>query len=367
MKNNKVVVGITQGDINGVGYEVILKTFASAEMLDLCIPVIYGSPKVAAYHCKSLDIETSFSIINSLDEAESNTLSIINCVETDIRVEFSQDSKDAGQAALSALEQVTEDYKNGLIDVIVTAPINKHAIHSDNFDFPGHTEYFEQRLGEGQESLMLLMRGDFRIAVVTGHIPVSQIAATLNQSLIEKKISVFNESLKNDFGIAKPRIAVLGLNPHAGDGGVLGTEEKEIIIPAMEAMSEQGVFCFGPFPADGFFGSTDYTKFDGILAMYHDQGLVPFKVLAMEDGVNFTAGLPVIRTSPAHGTAFNIAGKGIADESSFRQAIYAAIDIFNYRQEQKRIEANPLQKLYHSRKDDSDKLELDKDDHEDDF
>lgn len=367
MKNNKIVVGITHGDINGVGYEVILKTFASEDMLDLCIPVIYGSPKVAAYHCKTLGLETSFSIINSIEEAEPKTLSIINCIESDIRVEFSQVSKEAGLAALSALEQASEDYKNGLIDVIVTAPINKHAIHSDTFNFPGHTEYLQERLGNGAESLMLLMKGDLRMAVVTGHIPLSEVPTTLSKELIEHKIKIFNDSLQADFGITKPRIAVLGLNPHAGDDGLLGREEIEIIKPALDEMSEQGVLCFGPFPADGFLGSEDYTKFDGILAMYHDQGLIPFKVLAMEDGVNFTAGLPVVRTSPAHGTAFNIAGKGLADENSFRQAIYSAIDIFRYREEYKHLSANPLSKLYHSRKDDSDKLELDKDNNEDDF
>lgn len=367
MKNNKIVVGITHGDINGVGYEVILKAFASEDMLDLCIPVIYGSPKVAAYHCKTLELETSFSIINSIDEAEPNTLSIINCVETDVRVEFSQVSRDAGQAAFCALEQATEDYKNGLIDVIVTAPINKHAIHSEGFNFPGHTEYLQERLGDGAESLMLLMKGDFRIAVVTGHIPLSEVSATLSKELIEHKIKILNESLQSDFGISRPRIAVLGLNPHAGDAGLLGKEEIEIIKPALDSMSEQGVLCFGPFPADGFLGSNDYTKFDAILAMYHDQGLIPFKVLAMEEGVNFTAGLPVVRTSPAHGTAFNIAGKGLADETSFRQAIYSAIDIFRYRNEFKQLASNPLAKLYHNRKDDSDKLELDKDNHDDDF
>ncbi|WP_018108615.1 4-hydroxythreonine-4-phosphate dehydrogenase PdxA [Bacteroides propionicifaciens] len=367
MRNNKVIVGITQGDINGVGYEVILKTFASLEMLEFCIPVVYGSPKVAAYHGKSLEVETNFSIINSIEEASDNTLSILNCIDTDVRVEFSTQDKEAGAAALKSLECAVEDYKNGLIDVLVTAPINKHVIQSENFNFPGHTEYLEDRLGDGHKSLMILLKDDFRVAVATGHLPLREVPLALTKELIERKINIFNQSLINDFGIAKPRIAVLGLNPHAGDDGLLGNEEIEIIKPAIQQMNEDGLFCYGPFSADGFFGSNDFTKFDGILAMYHDQGLIPFKVLAMEDGVNFTAGLPVVRTSPAHGTAYSIAGKGIASESSFRQAIYTAIDVFRYRKEQERLSANPLGRLYFNKKDDSDKLVLDKEDDHDDF
>lgn len=367
MKNNKVIVGITQGDINGVGYEVILKTFASVEMLDFCIPVIYGSPKVAAYHGKSLDVETNFSIINSIDEATDGTLSILNCIDNEVRVEYAVQDKEAGVAALKSLECAVEDYKNGLIDVLVTAPINKHVIQSENFNFPGHTEYLEDRLGEGNESLMILLKEDFRVAVVTGHLPLKDVSESLTKELLARKIRLFNQSLVRDFGVAKPRIAVLGLNPHAGDDGLLGKEEIEIIEPVMQEMNQDGLFCFGPFSADGFFGSSDFTKFDGILAMYHDQGLIPFKVMAMEDGVNFTAGLPVVRTSPAHGTAYNIAGKGLASEASFRQAVYTAIDVFKYRKEQEELSKNPLGRLYFNKKDDSDKLELDKEDDHDDF
>ena len=339
MEENKIRIGITQGDINGVGYEVILKTFADPVMLELCTPVIYGSPKVAAYHRKSLDLPTNFSIINSASEAAQGRLSVVNCTDDEVKVEFSKADVSAGKAALDALERAVEEYKSGLIDVLVTAPINKHTIHSDQFDFPGHTEYIEQRLGNGDKALMILMKGDFRVALVTGHIPVSQIAPTLTQELIKEKLAIFNQSLTQDFGISAP--------------------EEEIIIPAMKEMAAKGVLCYGPYPADGFMGSGNFTHFDGILAMYHDQGLAPFKALAMDEGVNYTAGLPMVRTSPAHGTAYDIAGKGIASEDSFRQAVYVAIDVFRNRQREKAARANPLRKQYYEKRDDSDKLKLD--------
>lgn len=359
MEGNKIRIGITQGDINGVGYEVILKTFAEPAMFELCTPVVYGSPKVAAYHRKSLDLPTNFSIINSAAEAAEGKLNVVNCTEDEIKVEFGKADAEAGKAALDALEKAMDEYKAGLIDVIVTAPINKHTIHSEQFDFPGHTEYIEQRLGEGQKALMILMKGDFRVALVTGHIPVSRIATTLTKELIEEKLTIFNRSLKQDFGISAPRIAVFSLNPHAGDGGLLGTEEDEIIVPAMKEVAAKGLLCYGPYPADGFMGSGNFTHFDGILAMYHDQGLAPFKALAMDEGVNYTAGLPVVRTSPAHGTAYDIAGKGMASEDSFRQAIYVAMDVFRNRLREKEARSNPLRKQYYEKRDDSDKLKLD--------
>lgn len=243
--------------------------------------------------------------------------------------------------------------------MLVTAPINKHTIQSDSFHFPGHTEYIEQRVGEGQKALMILLKGDFRVALVTGHIPVSAISKMLTKELIQEKLSIFHRSLKQDFGIDSPRIAVFSLNPHAGDEGLIGREEQEIIIPAIKEMSAKGILCFGPYPADGFMGSGNYTHFDGILAMYHDQGLAPFKALAMDEGVNFTAGLPIVRTSPAHGTAYDIAGKGIASEDSFRQAIYVAIDVCRQRRTEHEISARPLRKQYYEKRDDSDKLKLD--------
>ena len=359
MESHKIKVGITQGDVNGIGYEVILKTFAEPAMFELCTPIVYGSPKVAAYHRKALDLPTNFSIINSAKDAEPDRLSIVNCNEDEVKVELSKPTEEGGRAALDALEKAVEEYKAGLIDVLVTAPINKHTIQSEEFSFPGHTEFLENALGKGQKALMILMKDDFRVALVTGHIPVSQIASTITKELIEEKIKIFNHSLKQDFAIGAPRIAVLSLNPHAGDEGLLGTEEQEIILPAIEEIRAQGIFCFGPYPSDGFMGSGNYTRFDGILAMYHDQGLTPFKALAMDEGVNYTAGLPVVRTSPAHGTAYDIAGKGVASEDSFRQAIYVAIDVFRNRQRERVARANPLRKQYYEKRDDSDKLKLD--------
>lgn len=359
MEDNKIKIGITQGDINGVGYEVILKTFADPVMLELCTPIIYGSPKVAAYHRKALDLPTNFSIINSATDAAANRLNVVNCTDDEVKVEFSKPDPEAGKAALGALEKAIEEYREGLVDVIVTAPINKHTIQSEGFAFPGHTEYIEERLGEGSKSLMILMKDDFRVALVTTHVPVSQIASSITKELIQEKIKIFHNCLKYDFGISAPRIAVLALNPHAGDDGLLGTEEQEIIIPALQEMKEKGILCYGPYAADGFMGSGNYTHFDGVLAMYHDQGLAPFKALAMDSGVNYTAGLPVVRTSPAHGTAYDIAGQGVASEDSFRQAIYVAMDVFRNREHEKEARRNPLRKQYYEKRDDSDKLKLD--------
>lgn len=359
MENRKIRVGITHGDINGVGYEVILKTFSDPTMLELCTPVIYGSPKVAAYHRKAMEIPTNFSIVNTAEDAQDGRVNVVNCIEEELKVELSKPTPEAGKAALTALEKALADYRDGLFDVLVTAPINKHTIQSDTFHFPGHTEYIEERVGDGQKALMILLKGDFRVALVTGHVPVRDIAGMLTKELIMEKMEIFHQSLKKDFGIDNPRIAVFSLNPHAGDHGLLGTEEEEIIVPAMKEMIAKGVQCFGPYPADGFMGSGNYTHFDGILAMYHDQGLAPFKALAMDEGVNFTAGLPIVRTSPAHGTAYDIAGKGIASEDSFRQAVYVAMDVFRNRAWEKEISARPLRKQYYEKRDDSDKLKLD--------
>lgn len=358
--NNKIRVGITHGDVNGVGYEVILKAFEDPTMFELCTPLVYGSPKVAAYHRKAIDSPTNFSIINSATEAQAGRLNVVNCVDDEIKVELGKPSPEGGKAALDALEKALEEYRAGLIDVLVTAPINKHTIQAENFHFPGHTEYIQERVGEGNKALMILMRDDLRVALVTGHIPVRDIATTLTKELIQEKMRIFENSLRRDFCIRKPRIAVLALNPHAGDEGLIGQEEQEIIIPAIVELKNKGMLCYGPYPADGFFGSGQFCKFDGILAMYHDQGLAPFKALAMEEGVNFTAGLPIVRTSPAHGTAYDIAGKGVASEQSLRQAIYTAIDVFRNRTMDKELHASaPLRKQYYEKRDDSDKLKLD--------
>ena len=358
MEQNKIKIGITQGDVNGIGYEVILKTFEDPTILELCTPIVYGSPKVMTYHRKALELETSFSIINSASEAVHGRLNVVNCCNDEVKVELGKPSQESGKAAFDALERAMEEYKNGLYDVLVTAPIHKQMIQSDSFTFPGHTEYIEQSVGDGAKALMILANETLRVALVTGHVPVAKLSSLLTQELIQEKLALFNISLKQDFGIGAPRIAVLALNPHAGDGGVIGTEEESIITPAIKAMREEGVICFGPYPADGFMGSGAYSHFDGVLAMYHDQGLTPFKVLAMDNGVNFTAGLPLVRTSPDHGTAFDIAGKGEASADSFRQALYMAIDIHRNRKSYAEAYHNPLRKLYHEKRDDSDKLKL---------
>ena len=358
MEHNKIRVGITQGDINGIGYEVILKAFEDPTMLELCTPIVYGSPKIMTYHRKALELETSFTIINSASEAVHGKLNVVNCCEDEVKVELGKPSKESGKAAFDALEKAMTEYKEGKFDVLVTAPIHKQMIQSESFTFPGHTEYIEQSIGEGK-ALMILANDCLRVALATGHVPVSKIATTLTQELIVEKLTTFNAALKSDFGINAPRIAVLALNPHAGDGGVIGTEEETIITPAIKAAREQGIICFGPYPADGFMGSGAFNRFDGVLAMYHDQGLAPFKTLAMENGVNLTAGLPIIRTSPDHGTAFDIAGKNMASADSFRQALYMAIDIYRNRQSDAEANKNPLRKLYFEKRDDSDKLKLD--------
>ena len=288
---------------------------------------------------------------------------IINCVEDETKVELSKSTPVAGESAFKALEAAVTDMKRGVVDVLLTAPINKHNIQNEDFHFPGHTEYLEKCFGGlDKKALMILMKDDLRVALVTGHIPLSQVASSLNVGDIVNKLRIFNQSLKQDFGIVKPRIAVLSLNPHAGDAGLLGTEEETIIIPAMQEAEKKGVMSFGPYAADGFFGSQMYDKFDGVLAMYHDQGLAPFKTLAMDDGVNYTAGLPIVRTSPAHGTAYDIAGQNVASEESFRQALYAALDIFRNRLRYQEATANPLRKQYFDRGGDNEKLDLTKDD-----
>lgn len=359
-----IKVGITHGDINGVGYEVILKTFSDVRVAELCTPVIYGSSKIAAYHRKALELPTiNMNIINDAESAGINRINIINCIDEETKVELSKSTPIAGTAAYKALEKAVVDVKRGAIDVLLTAPINKNNIQNDNFHFPGHTEYLEKEFGgPGHKALMILLNKTMRVALVTGHIPVAQVASTLTPELIMSKLRIFNQSLKQDFGIIKPRIAVLSLNPHAGDGGLLGNEEETIIKPAMEEMDKRGVLSFGPYPTDGFFGSSNYEKFDGILAMYHDQGLAPFKALAMEDGVNFTAGLSVVRTSPAHGTAYDIAGQNKASEESFREALYLALDVYRNRQAYREATINPLRKQYFDKGGDNEKLDLTQED-----
>jgi len=357
-----IKVGITQGDINGIGYEVILKTFADVRMTEMCIPVLYGSAKVASFHRKAMDLQpVSFNQINNAKDAVVNKVNILNCINEDTKIELGQSTPIAGEAAYQSLERAVADLKEGLIDVLVTAPINKHNIQRDDFHFPGHTEYLEERFGkDGDKSLMILVKDSLRVALVTGHMPLVDVPKALTKEKIIDAALRFEASLKRDFRIGKPRIAVLSLNPHAGENGLLGTEENDIIIPALKELQDKKVLCIGPYPADGFFGSGDFSRFDGILAMYHDQGLTPFKTIAMEDGVNFTAGLSIVRTSPAHGTAYDIAGKGQASEESFRQAIYMALDTFENRREYDKAYANPLRKLYVEKGNDNEVLDLTK-------
>ncbi len=343
MEKERIVIGITHGDVNGIGYEVILKTLSDIRVLEAFVPVIYGSTKAAAFYRKHLDLQAvNLNIINTVDELNPKKINVIDCADDDLKVELGRSTPEAGKAAFSALELAVSDLKKGSLDALITAPINKKNIQSADFHFPGHTEYLEENFGTGTPALMLLINDVMRVAVVTGHIPVDEIATKLTTELIVEKLLVFNKSLKKDFSIIRPRIAVLGLNPHAGDEGVIGDEEQSIIIPALKKAEKHGIVCVGPFPADGFFGSGQFNKYDGVLAMYHDQGLIPFKTVSMESGVNFTAGLSIIRTSPAHGTAYDLAGKNLASEDSFRQAIYMACDIYQNRIIHAEISKNPL-------------------------
>ena len=360
----KIRVGITQGDINGIGYEIIFKAFSNPEMFEICTPVVYGSPKLAAYHRKALNMDISYNAVESVDEICDGKLNIINCNSDDVLIELGTATKDGGTAAYQALERAVKDYQEGVFDILVTCPINKNIIQNEEFNFPGHTEYLQERLGNGDKSLMILCSGNLRFAIATSHLALRDVPEAITPELLEEKLMIFNRSLKEDFNIDAPKIAVFSLNPHAGDNGLLGKEEIEIIKPTIEKMSREGILCYGPFGADGFMGSGKYSSFDGILAMYHDQGLTPMKLLAMSDGVNFTAGLEAVRTSPAHGVAYDIAGQGCADENSFHQAIYAAIDIFRNRSRYNQARRHPLRKLYFEKRDDSIRLNLQQEDKE---
>jgi 4-hydroxythreonine-4-phosphate dehydrogenase len=337
-----IKVGITHGDINGIGYEVIIKTLLEPHMLEMCTPIIYGSPKVAAYHRKALNIDNlSFNHVRNANEAHLKRINIINCIDDNVRVELGKSTREAGESSFNALDAACIDLELGLIDVLVTAPINKDNIQSEHFSFPGHTEFLAQRF-KTDNYVMLMVSETMKMGVVTTHMPLSEVSKKITKEAVLSKLRIIAKSLLQDFSIAKPRIAVFGLNPHAGDNGLLGTEENDIIIPAILQAKKEGIIALGPYPADGFFGSEDYRKFDAILAMYHDQGMIPFKLASFEQGVNYTAGLPVIRTSPAHGTAYSIAGEDKASHESFRQAMFLAVDIFKNRKIYKEISKNPL-------------------------
>ena len=339
-KVNKIIVGISLGDLNGIGVEVILKTFEDNRMLDFCTPVIFGSSKIISFHKKALNNSIQINEITSIDEINHAKLNLLNIWNEDVEVEIGKASKVSGEYAAKSLEHSVDQLKKNKIDVLLTAPINKETIQSETFCFPGHTEFLEEKL-DGK-SLMILMTNELKIGLITGHIPIAKVAETISPELIKEKVEIMHQSLRQDFGINKPKIAVLGLNPHCGDKGVIGKEEDLIIKPTIDHIKENGKLVYGPYSADGFFGSKTYEKFDGILAMYHDQGLAPFKALSFGNGVNYTAGLSEIRTSPDHGTGFDIAGKNIADPSSFKAALFTAIDVFKSRKEYKELTKNPL-------------------------
>jgi 4-hydroxythreonine-4-phosphate dehydrogenase len=332
MENRKPIVGISCGDLNGIGLEVVIKTFQENMMLDFCTPVLFASSKVTSYHRKAIGVQDfSFNIINDLNEVNQKRANLFNLWNDSIPISLGNPSEETGKRALESIDAACDALLSGKIDLLVTAPINKNTIKIENGHFSGHTDYLAEKLGGSP--LMILYAEDLRVALVTGHIPIKEVASALNQETILNKLKILNKSLLQDFGIRKPRIAVLGLNPHAGDDGLLGDEEKTIITPAIEEATKQNIMAYGPYAADGFFGSNQHKKFDAILAMYHDQGLTPFKALTFENGVNYTAGLNFIRTSPDHGTGYAIAGKNEASPNSFRNAVFEALELFKNRKE----------------------------------
>lgn len=342
MSDEKIKVGISQGDINGIGLEVILKTLMESGITEICAPVLFSSQKTVSYHRKALDLdEFNFNPIRDFSQFNNKKVNVFVCYEEEVNIEIGKATELSGKYALNSLEKATQALLNNQVDVLVTGPIHKHNIQSAEFNFPGHTEYLGAKLGG--EPLMLLTSDDLKVAVVTGHVPLKDVASKISSDKVYQKINQLYKSLKEDFGIRKPKIAVLGLNPHAGDNGVIGVEDKELIAPAVQKALDENKLVYGPYSADGFFGKGLQSQFDAVLAMYHDQGLIPFKTLAFNSGVNFTAGLNYVRTSPDHGTGYDIAGKNLADESSFKKAIYTAIDIYKNRKLYQEINANPLQ------------------------
>jgi 4-hydroxythreonine-4-phosphate dehydrogenase len=341
-KEKRIRVGITHGDVNGISYEIIIKTLQDQRLMENYTIIVYGSSKVASYHRKTLNInDFNFNLVKKADMAHPRRPNIINIHDEEIKIDLGKSTPIAGELAYLSLEAATEDLLKNNIDVVVTAPINKVNIQSRDFSFPGHTEYFAKKANV-EDYLMLMVNNKFRIGMVTGHIPVARVSESLSEELIIRKLKILDQSLRRDFGIIKPRIAVLSLNPHAGDDGLIGTEDKAILRPAIEKAYDQNILVFGPYPADGFFGSANFRNFDGILSMYHDQGMIPFKLMSFEEGVNFTAGLPFVRTSPAHGTAYDLAGKNEASAEAFRNALYMACDIFTHRQEYDALQADAL-------------------------
>lgn len=338
----KLKIGISIGDVNGIGLEIIIKTLADSKIFDYCTPIVYGHTKVASFYRRATGVdELNFNVIDHPAKAAPKRANMINCWSEDVKIEPGVTNKEAGKYAFISLERATTDLISGDIDALVTAPINKDTIQSEDFNFPGHTEYLQER-GGGGDVLMFLVSDTLRVGVVTGHIPIAKVAESITTEKILSKLKLMDASLRNDFWLRKPKIAVLGLNPHAGDNGLIGNEESTTIIPAIEEARSNDILAMGPYAADGFFANGTYMQFDGVLAMYHDQGLIPFKQIAFESGVNFTAGLNFVRTSPDHGTAFDIAGKNEASEVSFREALFSAIHIVKHRRETAVLNENPL-------------------------
>lgn len=340
--SEKIKVGISVGDLNGIGMEVIIKSLLDSRVLDYFTPIVYGNTKNASFHRKANNItDFSFNVINDPSQANPKRPNMINVWQDDVKITLGEENEIGGKYAFLSLEKAVDDLNAGKIDALVTAPINKHNIQQEGFSFPGHTEYLQSKVN-ADDVLMFMISDELRVGVVTGHIPLKEVATSINEEGILKKLRLMNDSLKNDFWIQKPKIAILGLNPHAGDNGVIGTEDDEIISPAIQKAISEGILAFGPYPADGFFAGEAYKKFDAVLAMYHDQGLIPFKHIASRKGVNYTAGLPIVRTSPDHGTGYDIAGKNLASHESFLEAIFAAVHIVKNRREQVELSANPL-------------------------
>jgi 4-hydroxythreonine-4-phosphate dehydrogenase len=339
-KAENIIVGISIGDLNGIGSEVILKTFEDSRMLELCTPVIFANVKILSFVRKNFESTVALHGIDKLDQIVVGKVNVFNLWREGVDLNLGTNDEKIGEYAIKSFVAATKALKEGVIDVLVTAPINKYNIQSDDFKFPGHTDYLDQEL-EGN-ALMLMVQDNLRVGLLTDHIPLNEVASHLTEELIFKKIETINKTLVQDFSINKPKIAVLGLNPHCGDGGVIGTEDDTVLKPAIKKLFEKGTLVFGPFPADGFFGSNQFEKYDAVIATYHDQGLIPFKTLSFGNGVNYTAGLNKIRTSPDHGTAYDIAGKNKADYNSFKEAVYLAIDIYNSRNQYAEISQKPL-------------------------
>lgn len=329
LKDKKIKVGFSIGDLNGIGGELILKSLNDKSLFKLFTPVIYASDKIVSFLAEHFSTPNQFNVIRNIDSAFPSSINIINVWEEDVKINFGQSTPEAGHYSILSLKAAVNDLKSSLIDVLVTPPINKHNIQSKSFNFPGHTNFLSQQL-KG-ESLMFMISDKIKIGLLTDHVPIAKVSSYINRDLIFKKVEIIDNSLRKDFGILAPKIALLGVNPHSGDNGVIGEEDDMILKPAIEKLKLSGKLIFGPFAADSFFGSENFKNFDAVLAAYHDQGLIPFKTLAFGSGVNFTAGLDMVRTSPDHGTAYEIAGKGIANAESFKQAIFSGIQIYNQR------------------------------------